>query len=90
MLDLMTAVGALAAICTSVSYFPQVRKTWTSGETGDLSLKMLLLLCAGLALWTVYGVMRGDYVIIAANACSVMLVGSVLYVKLRNGDPASD
>ena len=45
---------------------------------------MLLLLCCGLTLWTVYGVLRGDYVIIAANAVSVVLVGFVLYVKLRN------
>ena len=80
----MTAVGAAAAFCTSVSYFPQVRKTWDTGETGDLSQKMLLLLFCGLTLWVVYGVLRGDYVIIAANAVSVMLVGFVLYFKLRN------
>jgi MtN3 and saliva related transmembrane protein len=33
----------------------------------DLSLKMLLLLAAGLALWLVYGVLKGDFVIIAAT-----------------------
>ena len=82
--DIMTAVGVAAAICTSVSYFPQVKKTWATGEAGDLSLKMLLLLCCGLALWTIYGVLRGDYVIIAANAVSVTLVGFVLYFKVRN------
>ena len=82
--DLMTAVGAVAAICTSVSCFPQVRKTWGTGETGDLSQKMLLLLFCGLTLWVVYGLLRGDYVIIVANAVSVMLVGFVLYFKLRN------
>ena len=32
--DLMTAVGAAAAICTSVSYFPQVKKTWPSSLVG--------------------------------------------------------
>jgi hypothetical protein len=45
---------------------------------------MLLLLCCGLALWTIYGVLRGGFVIIAANAVSVALVGFVLYFKLRN------
>ena len=90
--DFMTAVGAAAALCTSVSYLPQVRKTWATGETGDLSLKMLLLLCCGLTLWTIYGVLRGDYVIIAANAVSVTLVSFVLYFKLRNdsGSAATD
>ena len=81
--DLITAVGAGAALCTSISYFPQVQKTWATAETGDLSLRMLLLLCCGLALWTVYGVLRGDYVIVAANAVSVALVGFVLYFKIR-------
>ena len=70
---------------------PAGQKTWATGETGDLSLKMLLLLCCGLTLWTIYGVLRGDYVIIAANAVSVVASGFVLYFKLRNEfGPAAD
>jgi MtN3 and saliva related transmembrane protein len=49
---LETLIGAAAAFCTTVSYVPQLRKCWTTGETGDLSLKMLLL-AAGLSLWIV-------------------------------------
>ena len=64
-------IGAAAAFCTTVSYIPQLKKVWTTGETGDLSLKMLLLLAAGLALWMIYGFMRADLVIIAANAVSL-------------------
>ena len=45
---LETLIGAAAAFCTTVSYIPQLRKCWTTGETGDLSLKMLLLLACGL------------------------------------------
>ena len=48
MLD--SLIGAAAAFCTTVSYIPQLKKVWTTGETGDLSLKMLLLLAAVLAL----------------------------------------
>ena len=47
---LETLIGGAAAFCTTVSYVPQLRKCWTTGETGDLSLKMLLLLVAGLLL----------------------------------------
>jgi MtN3 and saliva related transmembrane protein len=67
-------IGATAAFCTTVSYIPQLKKVWTTGETGDLSLKMLLLLAMGLALWTVYGLIRGDFVIIVANAVSLTLL----------------
>jgi Ku protein len=30
-------------LCTTASYLPQLRKCWRTGETGDLSLRMLLL-----------------------------------------------
>ena len=65
---LETLIGAAAAFCTTVSYIPQLRKCWETGETGDLSLKMLLLLASGLGLWLVYGFLRADAVIIIANA----------------------
>jgi MtN3 and saliva related transmembrane protein len=48
-----------------------------------LSLKMLLLLAAGLSLWMLYGFMRGDIVIFVANAVSLTLLGCILYFKLR-------
>ena len=80
---LETLIGGAAAFCTTVSYIPQLRKCWTTGETGDLSLKMLLLLAAGLSLWMVYGFMRADIVIIIANAVSLTLLGCILYFKIR-------
>ena len=80
---LETLIGGMAAFCTTVSYIPQLRKCWATGETGDLSLKMLLLLAAGLSLWMVYGFLRGDIVIIVANGVSLTLLGCILYFKLR-------
>ena len=43
-------IGACAAVLTSLSYIPQVRKAWPRGSTSDLSLKMLVVLTAGLTL----------------------------------------
>ncbi|MGZ9106730.1 MAG: SemiSWEET family sugar transporter, partial [Rhodoplanes sp.] len=40
MVSLTTAIGLLAALCTTVSYLPQVKKCWETGKTGDLSLRM--------------------------------------------------
>ena len=85
MLD--SVVGAAAAFCTTVSYIPQLKKVWTTGETGDLSLKMLLLLAVGLALWMIYGLMRTDLVIIAANAISQALLSYLIFFKLREKAP---
>jgi MtN3 and saliva related transmembrane protein len=83
---LETAIGAGAALCTTLSYVPQLRKSWATGETGDLSLDMLLLLACGLSLWIAYGATRDDWVIIAANGVSLALLACILYFKLRNHD----
>ena len=82
---LETFIGTAAAFCTTVSYIPQLRKAWTTGQTGDLSSKMLALLCTGLTLWIVYGVMKGDFVLIAANSASLALLLAIVAIKLRNG-----
>jgi len=85
MIDFSTLVGSLAAFLTTASYVPQVLKTWRSGETGDLSLRMLLILAAGLAFWMAYGFLQRDPVIILANGVSLGLEVSILSVKIRAG-----
>jgi MtN3 and saliva related transmembrane protein len=77
-----TAVGLGAAICTTASYVPQVKKSWSTGETGDISLKMLVLLAMGLGLWITYGVISADVVIVLANGASLALLSVILYCKL--------
>jgi MtN3 and saliva related transmembrane protein len=77
-------VGACAAFLSSLSYVPQVRKAWPRGSTADLSLTMLVVLTCGLSLWIAYGVVRGDWVIVAANGVGAALSGLVLAFKLRD------
>jgi MtN3 and saliva related transmembrane protein len=84
MLDPMSLLGLAAAALTSLSYVPQVRKALPRGSTDDLSLKMLLALFAGLALWIAYGAVIGDFIIIVANAIGGSLVGTVLACKIRD------
>ena len=69
-MDLLTVVGGAAALCTTVSYYPQLQKCWQTGHTGDLSLVMFLVLATGVALWTVYGFLKADPMIVCANAVS--------------------
>ena len=84
MFNLMSMIGALAAICTSLSYIPQVKKALPRGSTGDLSVKMLSVLTLGLALWVCYGVMKGDWILVLANSVGGALSGTVLACKLRD------
>jgi hypothetical protein len=48
---------------------------------------MLLFLGAGLALWTVCGVLRAGVVIMAANGVGLTRLGVIVYLKLRNEHP---
>jgi MtN3 and saliva related transmembrane protein len=77
-------VGGTAALLASLSYIPQVKKAWPRGSTQDLSLSMLGVLTLGLTLWLVYGVLKGDWVIIIANALGASLCAIVLGCKLRD------
>ena len=78
-----TLIGALAALCTTISYVPQVRKCWSTGKADDLSLRMFVTLAAGIGLWVIYGLMRGDLVIVAANAVSLCFLSVILFFKLK-------
>jgi MtN3 and saliva related transmembrane protein len=83
-MTLATLIGLVAALCTTISYIPQLKKIRETGETEDISLKMFLILAAGIALWVVYGVLQGDVVIILANSVSLMFLAAILFFKLRN------
>lgn len=78
-----TVIGLAAAFCTTTSYFPQVKKCWATGRTNDLSMRMFLILAAGIFLWVVYGVLKGDWVIIVANTISLAMLAIILVFKMR-------
>jgi|ERR1044071_7779951 MtN3 and saliva related transmembrane protein len=82
-MDTASILGGCAAFCTTVSYFPQLKKCWETGETGDLSLRMFSVLTVGIALWVVYGFLKSDAVIVIANSLSLVLLFGILYFKLR-------
>ena len=79
-----TVVGLAAAVCTTAANVPQLKKAWTTGQTDDLSMNMLLVLACGLALWLAYGVLQKDIVILLANAISLALISGLVWLKLRS------
>jgi MtN3 and saliva related transmembrane protein len=62
-------------------------RTIRTRSTGDISLKMLSLLSAGLVLWIIYGAFLGSVPLIAANIVTLALVGPILYFKLASLPP---
>jgi len=78
-------VGYAAAVLATGAFLPQVIKTVRSGETKHISLGMYVMFCSGVALWLVYGVMIHQWPIIIANLVTLILSGTILVLKLKNG-----
>ena len=77
-------VGFWAAVLTTAAFAPQVLRTWRTG--GDqLSWSMLSLFGMGVALWFVYGLLRGSAPIMMANGLTGLQVVAILAIKLGLG-----
>ena len=82
-MDIVVLVGYLAGTLTTISFVPQVIRTWNLKETKDFSLAMLLLFAAGMLLWTAYGIWINSFPIIAANIITFGLVLFLLWMKIK-------
>jgi MtN3 and saliva related transmembrane protein len=78
-------VGLVAAFLTTVAFLPQVIHTIRTRSTHDISLRMYSLYTAGIFLWLMYGLLLGDVPLIASNAVTFLLSGTILALKLRHG-----
>jgi MtN3 and saliva related transmembrane protein len=76
-------LGLIAGALTSISFLPQVIKTWRSGSARDLSLSMFGIFSLGVTLWLIYGLKVNSIPIIAANALTLALCLVILYFKLK-------
>jgi MtN3 and saliva related transmembrane protein len=76
-------LGLIGGALTTISFLPQVIKTWRTRSAKDVSLGMYSLLCAGIAIWIVYGVMIGSVPIIVANVITLALASIMLVFKIR-------
>ena len=77
------AVGLLAGILTTCANIPQVIKTYRMRSGEDLSMRMLLILAAGLAAWVWYGFLRDDLPLILTNSVAFLLVSILVFLKRR-------
>jgi MtN3 and saliva related transmembrane protein len=81
----LSVVGVAAATSSTVSYLPQVVRTWRTRSTSDISLGMFSLMVWATSLWLLYGIMAGDGAIILSNSLCLVLSATILYFKLRYG-----
>jgi MtN3 and saliva related transmembrane protein len=78
-------LGYFAGLLTVGAFLPQVVRTWRTRRTTDLSLATSALLVTTGSLWMIYGMLMGDWPVIAANAGMVTLNATLALAKLRYG-----
>ena len=76
-------LGLAAGALTTISFLPQVIKTWKSKSAKDLSFGMFGIFSLGVLLWLIYGITLNSFPIISANACTLVLCLTIVYFKLK-------
>ena len=78
-------VGSLAAILTTVSFFPQAWHSFKTKDVSGVSLGMYSVFTVGVALWLVYGLLLQAWPIVVANVITLGLAMAILGMKLVFG-----
>lgn len=82
-MNALDLLGLVATCFTTSSFVPQVWRTWKTRNVSGISLPTYVIITVGLALWLVYGWLRGDMPLMVANAVMVVLTGAITVMKLR-------
>lgn len=82
-MNFITLVGIIAGLLTTISFLPQVIKTWKTKKTQDLSLSTFVLQDMAGILWVTYGIVIKELPLILWNAISAVLVLIIVIFKLR-------
>jgi MtN3 and saliva related transmembrane protein len=81
----VTVIGLVAGLLTTACWLPQVIRTWSRGESDQLSALYLISFSSGVSCWLAYGLSTGDVPLVLANAISLLLVSSLVVLKVRHG-----
>ncbi len=80
---IINLTGVAAALLTTFSFVPQFLKIIRTKETKGISPIMIIQIMLGLILWIVYGLLRQDIVIIAANSVGFLIILATLFAYLK-------
>ncbi|MGE5533308.1 MAG: SemiSWEET transporter [Bacillota bacterium] len=82
-MDVITGIGLIAALLTTVSLVPQLIKIHKTKSTKDISMGMFALFCGGVLLWFIYGVFLHDFPIVIANSIAFIQAALILFFKAK-------
>ena len=78
-----TWLGLLAGMLTTLAFVPQVWKIWKTKSARDVSLPAFITFTIGVAMWTVFGVVKDEIAITLWNSITLVLAIAILVMKVR-------
>jgi MtN3 and saliva related transmembrane protein len=82
-MEMITNLGLLAAVLTTLSLLPQLIRVIRTKSTKDISTGMFSLFCCGVLLWFFYGVLTNHVPIILANSLAFIQALIILFYKIK-------
>ena len=76
-------LGYSAGFITTLTFLPQVIKTWREKSAKDVSLLMFVIAAANEIMWIAYGILLNNWVIITTNSILLVFSLSMIYLKYR-------
>ena len=76
-------IGYCAATLTTISFLPQLIRVVKLKSARDISLGMFLIFTLGTLLWLIYGTLAHSWPVAIANAVTLVLSASILFLKLK-------
>ncbi len=78
-------IGFTAGGLVTISYLPQVIKSWKTKSTRDVSLLLGVVNSIGQILWIVYGVVVNSASLVTMSSLTLSLTLSLLFLKIKHG-----
>jgi MtN3 and saliva related transmembrane protein len=78
----INVIGGAAAVCSTVSFVPQLVKIVRKRDASGVSTRMYLVTVVGFILWSSYGLMQHQWPLIISNLISLTLAAAILAFKL--------
>jgi MtN3 and saliva related transmembrane protein len=76
-------LGYSAGAITTLTFLPQVIKTWKERSAKDISLMMFIIAVTNEIMWIWYGVLLNNWVIILTNSIILVMSTTMIFLKLR-------
>lgn len=80
---LVEILAFMAGLLCTISFLPQVIKTWKERDARNISLGMYSVFISGMGFWFSVGFLLKSPSMMLWNGISILLALSVLFLKLR-------